>query len=74
MTTNDEVYISRHRTVLRERDVSFGRVRFSREPDDQTDVPDIYELSYDTWIAMGEPDNITISVEPGDLLNTGLDN
>jgi hypothetical protein len=42
---------------------------FSREPDEPGDIPAVVELPVADWLDMGEPDVITVTVEPGDLLN-----
>lgn len=44
-------------------------VRYTREPDDHTDQPTVVDIDWDTWVDLGEPDHITVTIVPGDLLN-----
>lgn len=44
-------------------------VRYTREPDDHTDQPTVVDLDWNTWVDLGEPDQITVTIHPGDLLN-----
>lgn len=44
-------------------------VRFSREPDDDSDTPETFLLEVGGWVDMGNPDTITVTIEPGNLLN-----
>ena len=46
-------------------------VRYTREPDDHTDQPTVVDIDWDTWAELGQPKQITVTIEPGDLLNTG---
>lgn len=45
------------------------RVIFSREPDEDGDVPHTHYLPRDVWEDFGRPDTITLTVDPGDRLN-----
>lgn len=53
-----------------EGDLGQDRVRFSRPPDEPGDLPTIVSLDRDTWEDFDRPEKITITIEPGDLLNT----
>lgn len=46
-----------------------NRVRLSRAPDEPGDLPTIVSLDRATWEDLGRPDHITVTIEPGDLLN-----
>lgn len=37
--------------------------------DDDDPHPRAYQMPLDDWVEMGSPDIITITIEPGDLLN-----
>lgn len=45
------------------------RVIFSREPDEDGDLPHTHYLPRDVWEDLGRPDAITVTIDPGDLLN-----
>lgn len=45
------------------------RTTFMARDDDTNHVLDKYVMTRDDFLEMGEPDTITVSVEPGDLLN-----
>jgi len=45
------------------------RVTYSRQPDDNSDVPTQVKIDVCTWDELGCPEDITITIEPGDLLN-----
>lgn len=42
---------------------------FSREPDEPGDIPMVVHLERDAWVDLGRPSHITVTIEPGDLLN-----
>lgn len=52
-----------------EMDLGDTRVRYSRTPDEPGDIPTIVSLDRDTYDDLGRPDRITVSIDPGDLLN-----
>lgn len=66
-----ETIMVRHVAVLHltNQDYSLSHVRFSRPLDDETDRADGLWLPRQTWAEMGEPETVTLIVEPGDLLN-----
>lgn len=43
--------------------------RFSREPDDATDIPDELLMTTEKWTALGSPQQITVTIRPGDEVN-----
>jgi len=62
----------KHETVLEKGpdvDASGKRVIFTVEPEDESDVPGILYLARSLWEEFGQPDTITVTVEPGDSLN-----
>lgn len=62
----------KHETVLQKGpdvDTSGKRVIFTVEPEDETDVPGIVYIRRELWEEFGQPDTITVTVEPGDNLN-----
>lgn len=64
--------ILKHTSVLRTnvRENSTAEViTFTREQDDLSDLPDVYMLERGDWEGLGRPREITVTVEPGDLLN-----
>ncbi len=42
---------------------------FSREPDEEGDLPDVVDIPTHVWEDLGKPETITVIVEPGDKLN-----
>jgi hypothetical protein len=65
---------TKHRTVLEFRpNIGQGwegpTVEFSREPDDDSEIVETFLLEVGCWVDMGSPGTITVTVEPGDLLN-----
>lgn len=42
---------------------------FTRIPDDHSDVPARFELDETTFVDMGQPDQITVTIQPHDRLN-----
>lgn len=44
-------------------------VLFTRDPDEPEDVPSQLRIDRNTWIDMGKPKVVTVTVEPGDLMN-----
>lgn len=61
----------KHKTVLGLATTNGPRVRFSREPEEDGDIPDTVYISWADWEDMGRPEVVTVTVEPGDLLNEG---
>ncbi len=61
--------LTKTRMVLHLRTAMADEVEFSREPDEPGDIPAIVWLSRTDWSDMGEPQTVTITIEPGDLLN-----
>lgn len=61
----------KHQTVLGLSTTNGPRVRFSREREEDGDVNDTVYISRADWDDMGRPETITVTVEPGDLLNEG---
>ncbi len=64
---------TKHRTVLRfQPNTTQGYegpiVQFLYERDDD-EPPESYLMEVGCWVDMGNPDTITVTVEPGDLLN-----
>lgn len=57
------------RVLQYEGNLGDNRVRFSRAPDEPGDLTTIVSLDRDSWEDLGRPDHITITIEPGDLLN-----
>ncbi len=55
--------------VLQLRTSMADEVEFSREPDEPGDIPAIVWLPRTDWLDMGEPQAVTVTIEPGDLLN-----
>lgn len=45
------------------------RVEFCRPADEPGDTPHKVRLALDTWVDLGRPDHIRVTVQPGDLLN-----
>lgn len=46
-------------------------VSFSRDPDEPEDFPASLAISRDEFLDLGSPEEITVTVEPGDRLNDG---
>jgi hypothetical protein len=46
-----------------------GPVIFSDAEDQDPDVTETVYLPLEVWREMGEPDSVTVTVEPGDRLN-----
>lgn len=59
----------KHESVLHLNTTNGPRVRFSRERDEDDDVPDTVYLRREMWEDMGRPETITMTVKPGDHLN-----
>lgn len=49
------------------------RVVYTREPDDHTDIPSTVVIDTASWRDLGEPNMITVTIVPGDLLNEPRD-
>ena len=61
--------MTKHREPLQQVTRSHGIIGFGRMRDDPTDVPSEVRISEFLWREMGSPQTITLTVEPGDLLN-----
>lgn len=46
-----------------------GKVKFTREPDEPGELTDEVYIPRQDWEEMGQPDRVTITVEPNDRLN-----
>lgn len=65
-----EILVSKHVSVLdRIRDGGGQLVFITRDKDDETDLPMFMSVEKQTWIDMGSPDVVTVTLEPGDKLN-----
>lgn len=64
----NDVTITRHRTVLQ-----YQEIRSRLDTDTilfyNDDSERYYYIPRDKWVEMGEPRVITLTIEPGDLLN-----
>lgn len=61
--------VTRHRSVATVLLDQGDRVMLTREPDEPGEQPTRVQLDKQLWKDMGEPSVVTITVEPGDLLN-----
>lgn len=61
--------LTKHRTILHYWTTSMGLTSFLTRDEDTGSVVEAHELPEDVWVDMGSPDTITVTVEPGDLLN-----
>lgn len=58
----------RHQTVLGVKvDQGIG-LTFTRDRDEPEDIPARLYIDRNTWIEMGSPEEVTVSVEPGNKL------
>lgn len=62
---------SKHSTVMTRVGFGDGVAVFSNEAENDCGSMrnEVLRISNETWTSLGQPDTITISVEPGDLLN-----
>lgn len=64
--------ITKHQTILKfipfEGEFHQDVASFSNE-DEDNERPELYVMSIEDWYDFGEPIEITLTVEPGDLLN-----
>ena len=65
--------IIRHQTIMTIRDSPFLEVKkFGNTTDEEMAegiIPEGYYLTAANWKAMGEPEVITVTIVPGDILN-----
>ncbi len=66
--TGVEVNLSKSRSIYHRIDTSPNYVLFGKSVDSDEFRP-VMDLTIDLWDDMGCPDTITVSIEPGDLLN-----
>lgn len=67
------VLLEKHRTVL-ERTGHFdasGDPEFAQNHDEDELTWHVLYLKHETWEDLGEPENLTITIVAGDLLNAG---
>jgi hypothetical protein len=68
------VRVTKHVTIMHkatEQPFAESIIFDNSDPDDSGGwVPDQYLCDVDMWDDLGQPDTITVTVEPGDLLNT----
>lgn len=76
VTVNEPIRMMRTRSILKYRDMTAGAsmlepsyVTFEREKDEPEESGRWITIDVNSWIDMGSPDTITVTVEPGDLLN-----
>ena len=72
METTD-VHVTKHMTIMRiaaEQPFRDMVVFDNSDPDDDEDrEPEQFMTDHQMWGELGEPDVITVTIEPGDLLN-----
>lgn len=61
--------LTKSRKVLDLMGLEGDLVRYSREPDDESDIPAVVSLRRVDYVDFGGPDQITVTIEPGDLLS-----
>lgn len=55
--------------VLHTRSVTFARIQVGAAEDNAPGSVQSVEISHEAWKEMGEPKQVTVTVEPGDRLN-----
>lgn len=68
--TSDAATLSKKRVLLDLRYHSHSWVAFDSEPPGPNDIADIrIDFPEAVWEALGKPERITVTIEPGDLIN-----
>jgi len=64
--------LTKYRTLVHHFAIAPGQVRFAQEFDEasgESPTIDGVTISHQMWVELGSPATLTITIEPGDLLN-----